>query len=54
MRGINKEATWDAYFCNLIGKNDVGNRLFAQVFDDNGNDIGNSTLDVNDNYKWNV
>ena len=54
MRGINKEATWDAYFCNLIGKNDVENRLFAQVFDDNGNDIGNSTLDVNDNYKWNV
>lgn len=53
MRGINKEATWDAYHYGLISKSEVGNRLWAQVFDDDSNEIGRSTYDVYDNYKWN-
>lgn len=53
MRGINKEATWDAYHYGLISKSEVGNRLWAQIFDDDSNEIGRSTYDVYDNYKWN-
>ncbi|MCT7807282.1 MAG: hypothetical protein N4R13_00295 [Lactobacillus crispatus] len=53
MRGINKEATWDAYHYGLISKSKVGNRLWAQIFDDDNNEMGRSTFDVYDNYKWN-